>query len=247
MPKRCNLAFPFLEFKVDSDKGTIEGYGSTFGNVDLGGDRVEVGAFKASLNAHKKAKTMPGMYWCHDSREPIGQWEEMEEDEKGLFVKGSLFVSPERSTECVRKAWNMACSNGPKGLSIGYNPEKWAPATDEEGKTCRSLKKIALVEVSLVPFGMNPKAILTNAKELGDGESLLLDENGEPVTLRDAEAIARDALGLSRKEAATLLQRGYQGFLQLLGKAPGGLHRDDADLSGMISSLQEATRKVRGS
>ena len=41
-----------LEVKQISDTGEFAGYASTSGNVDRGGDIVEVGAFKVSLDQY---------------------------------------------------------------------------------------------------------------------------------------------------------------------------------------------------
>lgn len=51
-----------LEIK-DLGSGTFNGYGSTFGNIDLGGDVVMPGAFKKSLAQHKEDDTWPQMFW----------------------------------------------------------------------------------------------------------------------------------------------------------------------------------------
>ena len=47
--EHAQVAVPF-ELKEIADAGTFSGLGSTFGNVDLGGDIVEPGAFAESLD-----------------------------------------------------------------------------------------------------------------------------------------------------------------------------------------------------
>nr|NIS40236.1 HK97 family phage prohead protease [Desulfuromonadales bacterium] len=66
------LTFPF-EVKQIGER-EFEGYGSTFGNVDLGDDIVVRGAFKRTLAEHRKAGTMPLMFWMHDPRQVPGVW-----------------------------------------------------------------------------------------------------------------------------------------------------------------------------
>ena len=78
-----------LELKQLSAR-QFEGYGSIFGNVDLGGDVVIRGAFKRSLSAHKTAATLPPMFWMHRPDAVPGVWLEMRENESGLYVKGEL-------------------------------------------------------------------------------------------------------------------------------------------------------------
>src|ERR1051326_3759809 len=72
----------------------FEGYGSVFGNKDLGGDVVVQGAFAKSLAAHEDAGTMPQMFWMHDPSRVPGKWLKMAEDDHGLFVHGQLAPTP---------------------------------------------------------------------------------------------------------------------------------------------------------
>src|SRR3954468_15349729 len=75
-----------LDVKAVGDDGTFEGYGSIFGNVDSYGEIVEPGAFTASLvDARRKGRTIK-MLWQHDPYQPIGIWEDLAEDSKGLYV-----------------------------------------------------------------------------------------------------------------------------------------------------------------
>lgn len=151
------LLVPF-EMKLLDEKGLFEGYGSTFGNLDLGKDIVEKGAFTRSLKEHKKAGTLPAMYWMHDRREPIGDWLEMEEDDKGLRVKGQLWCG---ETESANKAYRLLKGTSTKGLSIGYGVRK---SEYDDKKGIRKLIDCDLPEVSVVGYGMNPKALVTSVK-----------------------------------------------------------------------------------
>jgi len=77
----CKLAVEAVE--TDTDTMTFSGYGSVFGNVDSYGDIIEKGAFKASIERHLDAGTMPMMFLNHriyDSL-PIGSWTAVEEDD----------------------------------------------------------------------------------------------------------------------------------------------------------------------
>jgi len=75
----------FLSFELkrepDTD-GVFEGYASVFGVVDQGMDVVERGAFAKSLGKRKVK-----MLWQHDTAQVIGVWDEIKEDERGLYVK----------------------------------------------------------------------------------------------------------------------------------------------------------------
>jgi hypothetical protein len=83
----AGLETKFLRFAGEASVGAdglIEGYASLFGAADQGGDIVEQGAYARSLKEGRRIK----MLWQHDPREPIGTWDEVREDERGLYVKG---------------------------------------------------------------------------------------------------------------------------------------------------------------
>ncbi len=121
---------------------TIAGYASVFGQVDQGGDRVERGAFARSLATGRKVR----MLWQHDPREPIGVWDEVREDDRGLWVKGRILTDVARG----REAAALVTAGAIEGLSIGYRTRR--AERDREGG--RILAEVELWEVSLVTFPM---------------------------------------------------------------------------------------------
>jgi HK97 family phage prohead protease len=240
--KRSEILSRIIDFKAGegSQAGTIEGYGAAFGNLDKARDVMRPGSCKASLAAFKKAKEMPGFFWRHDPGEQVGEWLEMEEDSKGLFCKGRLFIEPDRRTEASTKAWNLATSNGPKGFSIGFYPVKWKMDTHaEDGMPFRDLAKVDLVEVSIAPFVINEQAKITNAKAEGN-LSLLHDECGNVLTIRNAEATVREALGLSRAEAKALLAGGFAALASMI---QGPTSRRDAGDEEALAALVAGCRE----
>ena len=196
------ITIPFQR-KAVTEAGAFEGYGSTFGNVDFGGDVVEKGAFLKSLNAWKSKDQLPLMPWYHNTNHPIGDWLEMYEDEKGLFVKGKLWVEGSKRIDSAVMAHNLITGTGPKGMSIGYVTNE-SEMVDMDGKRVRRLLDLDLMELSIVPFGMNDQAVVTSAK------NLFKDETGELKDIRAFEKILREA-GLSRTEAKALLAKGFSG------------------------------------
>lgn len=149
-----------LEVKA-SESGRIEGYASTFGGEpDRHGDVVQPGAFTDSLNRHKAAGEMPVMLWAHAIEQPIGRWENMEPDSKGLFVRGSLNLKTTKGPEAFEhvKAGDLG------GLSIGYTIPK--DGTEYVGEGTYNLKKIDLLEVSIVAIPADPFARITGVKSL---------------------------------------------------------------------------------
>ena len=125
----------------------IEGYASLWGVADLNGDVVARGAFADSL-----AKTGAGgvrMLHQHESRAPVGVWDAMVEDDRGLFVRGRIMDwSPQ-----ARFAQALAGAGALDGLSIGFRAIK----ARRDGRL-RVLSAVDLWEVSLVTFPMLPGA-----------------------------------------------------------------------------------------
>ena len=70
---------------IDAD-GTVEGYASLFGELDLARDMMMRGAFAETLFA-RGIRRVP-MLFQHDPSEPVGIWLELREDHRGLFARG---------------------------------------------------------------------------------------------------------------------------------------------------------------
>ncbi|MEM9845329.1 MAG: HK97 family phage prohead protease [Pseudomonadota bacterium] len=140
-----------VETKLAVAEGSvIEGYASLFGEVDRGGDIVERGAYRASLKALHNNKRRVRMLWQHDAAQPIGVWDEVREDETGLYVKGRLLPDVARAREAVA----LLEAGAIEGLSIGYRTVR--ATKDDSGQ--RRLQELELWEVSLVTFPMLPDA-----------------------------------------------------------------------------------------
>lgn len=151
-----------LELKLTNngtEAGDLSGYGSVFGLIDRGGDIVLPGAFTASLAEWKKRKALPPMLWQHDPAAPIGVWDEVVEDEKGLRLKGRLLLE----IPLAQVARALLLAGGIKGLSIGYQTRDY---TIERQTGARQLKRVDLWEISLVTFPMLPEATVDGVKSL---------------------------------------------------------------------------------
>ena len=143
--------FMALEQVAETDEGVeISGYASLFGAVDQGGDVVEAGAYGASLKAVAAAGRSIKMLWQHDPAQPIGVWDEVREDAKGLWVKGRILKSVEKG----REAAALIAAGAIDGLSIGYRTLR----ATKNSKGQRLLSELELWEVSLVTFPMLPSA-----------------------------------------------------------------------------------------
>ena len=133
-----------------TDGTVISGYASLFGKTDQGGDIVALGAYNKSLGATKAQGRNIKMLWQHDPTQPIGVWDEVHEDAKGLWVKGRLLPDVAKAKE----ASALLAAGAIDGLSIGYRTVK--STKDTHGH--RHLTELDLWEVSLVTFPMLPEA-----------------------------------------------------------------------------------------
>ncbi|SLN21656.1 Caudovirus prohead protease [Pseudoruegeria aquimaris] len=133
-----------------TDGAVIAGYASLFGAQDQGGDIVEAGAYAASLAELKAAGRRVKMLWQHDPAQPIGLWDEVREDARGLWVKGRLLTDVARGAEAAR----LIEAGAIDGLSIGYRTRRAEKARGGG----RRLIELELWEVSLVTFPMLPQA-----------------------------------------------------------------------------------------
>ncbi len=138
------------ETRATTDGLTIEGYASHFGTPDRGGDVVQPGAYGASLTALAAKGGQVRMLWQHDPAQPIGVWDDVREDARGLHVKGRILADVARG----REAAALIAAGAIDGLSIGYRTIR---ATKND-KGQRLLHELELWEVSLVTFPMLPGA-----------------------------------------------------------------------------------------
>lgn len=125
----------------------IEGYASLWGVADLNGDVVARGAFDASVVAAGARGVR--MLHQHESRSVVGVWDEIREDERGLWVRGRIM---DWSAE-ARFAQALSRAGALDGLSIGFRSQR----ARREGRL-RVLVEVELWEVSLVTFPMLPGA-----------------------------------------------------------------------------------------
>ena len=176
------------EVKFSADKpGFFAGYASKFHGVDAHGDTILPGAYAKTL----EGRTRPvQMRWNH--RGPvIGKFTTIKEDGVGLYVEGEL--TPGHSVaEDARASMKHGAVTG---LSIGYRIPEGGSEKSEHGG--RLLKQIDLVEISVVESPADAHAQISSVKSA-------IEDSG---SLKDIEAILRDAGGFSRADACALVAR----------------------------------------
>ena len=201
-------SFAFCEKAEDEKKkvkGTlIKGYAST-PTKDRYDDVVEPAAFAESIqNDYRKN---PIILFQHKHDRPIGKATYMSIDEKGLYLEG-LIVDPD--VESKIQAGIL------KTFSIGYIPKEWE-FQDKDGRvldpknsddreeiwygqdTVRVIKKLELVENSIVSVPANPDALFDLAKSVKSffenekpeslpelkKESIIKSNNNQPIMKKE--------------------------------------------------------------
>jgi HK97 family phage prohead protease len=142
--------FRFELKAVDAD-GTFVGLAAVYGNVDLGGDSIDAGAFKRTL-ADRGGEIK--LLWQHNPSLPIGKGR-LTDSAAGLQIEGKLALG----ITAAKDAYEALKAGIVDGLSIGYDAIK---AESKAG--ARHLKEIRLHEVSLVTFPMNTEARVSVVK-----------------------------------------------------------------------------------
>lgn len=211
-----------LPLEAVGTDGTFSGYASLFGHVDLGKDRVEKGAFRKSL----KERTSNGirMLFQHDPSEPIGTWDEIKEDERGLFVRGRIAKGSARASEVLSLLRERAVD----GLSIGFRTER--SRTDRKTGV-RSILQADLWEISVVTFPMLPQA------RVGQVKNSFARQHKSYPTKREFERWLTQDAGFTRSEARTVMS---EGFATLARK------RDAASQSdcGLVRLIRQAAQSI---
>lgn len=179
-----------------SDIGKFSGYGSVFSVIDDGGDLIVPGAFSASLQRYKAVGRGIPMYMQHGAMlgadpRPVGRWDVVEEDEKGLRVEGKLIGL---DTETGRYNYALVKEGAMTGLSIGYRATK-IDYGKKPGDPRRTIKEAKLGEISIVDQPMNTHSRVTSLKSIE-----------ELISLADAEDYLK-AAGMSGSQATAFLSR----------------------------------------
>lgn len=212
-----NSAEP-IDIKSVGATGTIEGHISIFGNVDSYGEIVEEGAFKESLSKSEKSGRKVKLLWQHDPHQPIGVWDELAEDKKGLWGKGRLLID---QSPKAKEAHGLLMEGALDGLSIGYRTLKSEPKAGREG--ILSLTKLDLLEGSIVTFAANDRARVEVVKSILDAGSM--------PTVREFEGLLREA-GFSKAKATAIAASAAP---HLRGEPGGQVNELNAFLKGLRS------------
>lgn len=181
------VAIKTKSFKVkaeesESSTGVFTGYASVFGNVDSYGDVMVQGAFADTLKEWEGRK-IP-VFYGHDLTDPmnnIGYVESAEEDDTGLLVKCVVDTEGPGNGPVVYKLLKEGRIDR---MSFGFYVND---ADHKDGKTY--IKRVSLLEVSVVPAPANPEAAITDVKSKKEAEGMTPEEIAELVVKPIIEAL----------------------------------------------------------
>jgi hypothetical protein len=217
------LKFTALDLKQVEPDGTFAGYASLFGAEDTGHDIVLPGAFRDSL-ARRGARGIK-MLFQHKPEEPIGIWEQLKEDARGLYAKGRLMLDVARAREVLA----LMRAGALDGLSIGFRA---VTARRDPATGIRRLARIDLWEISVVTFPMLAEARVAHVKARAFAHRTPTEREFERWITQDA--------GLSRSQARAVLRTGYKGLITQ--DARGALDPERR----LIAQIEDATLRLRG-
>jgi len=190
--KNMSVTFDIKSYHDEDGERKFSGYANTFDHKDRAGDITQKGAFTKSIKQHITNGTKPLMLMHHDHARPVGVWEKLVEDAKGLYVEGRLTKGVRDADE----AYALLKDGALNSMSIGYK------VLDEEydrNKGAYLLHEVSLFEISLVSIPANEQSTVISVKS-DDG-----------VDTRALEKHLRD-VGLSRREAKAILSKGLSGL-----------------------------------
>lgn len=230
-----------VSFQIDPAKSNLEerefaGMASVFGSLVDGAFQptiIEEGAFsKTLLERNGKIPIL----WQHDTREPIGIPVELTENAAGLYIKGKI-----SKTDIGDKAVTLLRDGALRGLSIGFDPIKWSMEkereTDREWDAIRHITELRLWEVSLVTFGADPLATVTEVRSIQERKQAMVDH---------IKAIFEDA-GFRRRLWNQADLSSIEGIIEKIAELPEPLQPDegiepDEALEGKVISRKNKKR-----
>lgn len=207
------MEYKALQFKadnVDTEERVISGYASTW-DVDQGNDKILKGAFAETLSTRAdRVKVL----WQHNSDMPIGKPRVMREDDRGLFVES--FIARTRQGD---EALELAKEGIIDSMSIGFTLSADDVEMDEDG--VRMIRRLNLMEYSLVTWPMNEAAVVTAVKS---------------VRPKEIERVLREA-GLTKSQATAIAAAGCRALREA---------DDDADVESVADAIKSFQTLARG-
>lgn len=156
-------------FEVNENSRRVSGYLSSFGTKDSDKDVIVRGAFSKSIKERGVSSTAPNkiaFLWQHEMKEPLGKFEVLQEDEKGLYFEAT--ISEFELGDRVLAQYKDGTLNQ-HSIGFKYLPDKIEYLSDEDTFV---IKEVNLFEGSVVTLGANPNTPFTGMKELTEKEQI---------------------------------------------------------------------------
>ena len=215
--------FEALDLKSVADDGRFEGYASVFEREDLSRDVIAAGAFRETLARRGAAGVR--LLFQHDPAQPIGIWEQLAEDGRGLYARGRLMPEVARGREVL----SLMRAGAIDGLSIGFKAER---ARKDPRSGVRRVEKVDLWEISVVTFPMLPEARIRRRGAVPFARRAPTEREFERWLARDA--------GLSRAEARAVTRSGVKG-LRAWRDAGGG----EGETGDVVAAIRRAAAALK--
>ena len=231
--KEVKRLYAPLEIKSLNDDGHFEGLCSTYGNVDLGGDIIEPGAFTKTIAEHGARLPL-----LAEHREAIGM-ADMEDRVEGLYSRNSLNLAKSVARDAYADLKFYSERGIKTGMSIGY--QVLNAVQDKANEMVRRITEVRLWENSITLFPMNQLARVTAVKSAEDDISTLLIEIKEGRMFSDANMRQmRDMLASHEKligDHTGLMER-FQALLEAGQPKPGAAKQDHAGPDELHAALE---------
>ncbi len=191
-------SFPAYAVKVDADQGVVEAVVAVIGNVDMGLDRIDPGAFTKTLVERGGKIRVLDQHNTDSIMRVLGKPLEMREVGRDELPADLLASHPEATgglwtrtqflmdTPEGRGAFERIKAGAVDEFSIGFDAISTAyEKTTQNGRptTLRVLKEIRLWEYSPVLWGLNPATATISAKATG-GDAMP-DEKTPPAEAKE--------------------------------------------------------------
>lgn len=212
----------------ENNIGTFKGYGSVFNRLNTYDEVIAPGAFAKSLSKWKQRGNLPKMLLQHgggffggstEDGIPVGKYDVMQEDSKGLEVEGKLFAL---NTQKGQYIYEGLQSKALDGLSIGFCPVTYTTG-QKDGEPERTHTEVDLWECSIVTFPADGGATISEVRSGVPIEEL--------IKFSDYEDYLRE-VGFSRLQA--------KAFVSRFAKT---LRQSDAERESAVDALSKFLNK----
>jgi hypothetical protein len=166
-----SMSFKTKQFEIKEDSDSefkFDAYGAVFGNKDRGGDILEKGAFKRTIDHNDGRFPLVADHELKlDSRLGVAY---AEEDEHGVHVKGHINTDTQMGREVASHIRHAEKHDLSLGMSFGYEVVK--DKYDKE-KDARRLKEIKNHEFTVTQIPMNEEARVMGVKGILEDDDAL--------------------------------------------------------------------------